>query len=139
MDPAAPLGEGATGLSVRVSLKCTLAVLERYPELKSEIPNEFLQHKIPKVNAEDLSPATCPENPHLEWCPPGHGDIYAALVTSNILDRLLATGYEYAFVSNADNLGAILGHIVRSFDPCLVCTVHTLRKNKPDGSFTFGF
>jgi UTP--glucose-1-phosphate uridylyltransferase len=86
----------------------TLAVLEQYPELRSDIPNDFLQHKIPKINAEDLSPAAWPENPHLEWCPPGHGDIYAALVTSNILDRLLAAGYEYAFVSNADNLGAVV-------------------------------
>jgi len=23
-----------------------------------------------------------------------------------------------------------LGHVVRSFDPCLVCTVHTLRRGK---------
>lgn len=86
----------------------TMAVLEQYPELRSDIPNDFLQHKIPKVNAEDLSPAIWPENPRLEWCPPGHGDIYAALVTSNIIDRLLAAGYEYAFVSNADNLGAVV-------------------------------
>ncbi len=96
----------------------TMAVLEQYPELRSDIPNDFLQHKIPKVNAEDLSLATWPENPHLEWCPPGHGDIYAALVTSNILDRLLAARYEYAFISNADNLGAvvdpaILGYFVK--------------------------
>lgn len=96
----------------------TVAVLEQYPELRSDIPNDFLQHKIPKVNAEDLSPAVWPENPHLEWCPPGHGDIYTALVTSNTLDRLLAAGYEVAFVSNADNLGAvvdpaILGYFVK--------------------------
>jgi len=86
----------------------TMAVLEQYPELRNDIPSDFLQHKIPKVNAEDLSPAYWPENRHLEWCPPGHGDIYAALLTSNILDQLLTTGYEYAFVSNADNLGAVV-------------------------------
>lgn len=86
----------------------TMAVLEQYPELRSDIPSDFLQHKVPKVNALDLSPAEWPENPRLEWCPPGHGDIYAALVTSNILEQLLATGYEYAFVSNADNLGAVV-------------------------------
>ncbi len=86
----------------------TMAVLEKYPELRSDIPNDFLQHKVPKVNAADLSPAIWPDNPRLEWCPPGHGDIYAALITSGILDRLLDAGYEYAFVSNADNLGAVV-------------------------------
>lgn len=86
----------------------TMAVLAQYPELRNDMPNDFLQHKIPKINAEDLSPAVWPENPRLAWCPPGHGDIYAALVTSNVLDRLLAAGYEYAFVSNADNLGAVV-------------------------------
>src|SRR5438105_1204399 len=44
----------------------------------------------------------------LEWCPPGHGDIYTALVTSGMLDALLDAGYEHAFVSNSDNLGAVL-------------------------------
>jgi UDP-N-acetylglucosamine pyrophosphorylase len=44
----------------------------------------------------------------MEWCPPGHGDLYPALVGSGWLDRLLAEGVKYAFVSNSDNLGAIL-------------------------------
>ncbi len=47
-------------------------------------------------------------DPELEWCPPGHGDIYPALVASGLLERLLEQGYETAFVSNADNLGATL-------------------------------
>ena len=47
-------------------------------------------------------------DPRLEWCPPGHGNIYAALATSGALDRLLAQGYEHAFVSNIDNLGAVI-------------------------------
>jgi len=36
------------------------------------------------------------------------GDLYTALVTSGLLDALLARGFRYAFVSNADNLGAVL-------------------------------
>jgi len=48
------------------------------------------------------------ENPDVEWCPPGHGDIYPALLSSCMLDSLLKAGYVYAFVSNADNLGAVL-------------------------------
>lgn len=30
------------------------------------------------------------------------------------------------------------GHVVRSFDPCLVCAVHTVRKGKKRGSLTLG-
>jgi UTP--glucose-1-phosphate uridylyltransferase len=86
----------------------SLAVLEKYPELGGDIPLDFLQHKVPKINQADLSPASWPQEPDLEWCPPGHGDIYNALVTSGMLDILLKAGYEYAFISNADNLGAII-------------------------------
>jgi UDP-N-acetylglucosamine pyrophosphorylase len=56
-----------------------------------------------------------PENPELEWYPPGHGDIYTALVTSGVLDALLSFGVEYAFVSNADNLGASLDTAILGF------------------------
>jgi UTP--glucose-1-phosphate uridylyltransferase len=44
----------------------------------------------------------------MAWCPPGHGDLYTALTTSGVLDRLLDRGVRYAFVSNADNLGAVV-------------------------------
>lgn len=103
----------------------SLEALEAYPQLKQEVPLSFLQHKIPKVWADDLSPAHWPEEPEKEWCPPGHGDIYLALQTSGILDRLLESGYEYAFVSNSDNLGAtvsteILGYIASRSLPFLM-------------------
>lgn len=86
----------------------SLAVISGHPELKQEIPFDFLQHKVPKVIQSDLSPAEFPENRDLEWCPPGHGDIYTALITSGALQRFLKKGFRYAFVSNADNLGAFL-------------------------------
>ena len=47
-------------------------------------------------------------NKHLEWCPPGHGDLYTALYGSGALTELLAEGVKYMFVSNSDNLGATL-------------------------------
>jgi len=78
----------------------------RYPGLAGDIPLDFVQHKIPKVRQSDLTPARFPENPSLEWCPPGHGDIYTALVTSGLLEILLERGYSTVFVSNSDNLGA---------------------------------
>ena len=90
----------------------SLAVLESYPGLGSG-QLDFLQHKVPKVRAADLAPIDWPENPALEWNPPGHGDLYTALQTSGMLDSLLEQGRDLAFVSNADNLGA-------SIDPRLV-------------------
>jgi UTP--glucose-1-phosphate uridylyltransferase len=80
-----------------------------YPTLlDAEIPLSFLQHRVPKIDAETLEPATSPDDPELAWCPPGHGDLYTAMVTSGVLQQLLDSGYRYAFVSNADNLGALI-------------------------------
>jgi len=86
----------------------SLAALERYPELKGDVPLDFVQGKVPKLLADDLTPVEWPDDPALEWAPPGHGDLYTSLVTSGMLAELLDHGYEYAFVSNVDNLGAVL-------------------------------
>jgi UTP--glucose-1-phosphate uridylyltransferase len=73
-----------------------------------DVPPDFLQNKEPKLEAESLTPVSWPRDPALEWCPPGHGDVYTALAASGTLQRLLEGGYRYAFVSNVDNLGAVL-------------------------------
>jgi UTP--glucose-1-phosphate uridylyltransferase len=86
----------------------SLEALERHPEIAADVPPDFVQNKVPKLLADDLQPVEWPDDPALEWAPPGHGDLYAALVTSGMLDELLGAGYRYAFVSNADNLGAVL-------------------------------
>jgi len=86
----------------------SLAVVSRYGDLGAGLGADFLQHKVPRIRADDLSPVDWPAAPELEWCPPGHGDIYTALVTSGMLEALLERGFRYAFVSNADNLGAVL-------------------------------
>lgn len=86
----------------------SLAALARHEALQQELPFSFVQHAEPKVRRDDLSPAEWPDEPELAWCPPGHGDIYTALVTRGMLARLLEAGYRYAFVANADNLGATL-------------------------------
>lgn len=51
--------------------------------------------------------------------PPGHGDLFESMCNSGILDQLISEGKEYLFVSNVDNLGAvvdlnILQHMVES-------------------------
>src|SRR3954452_17205042 len=86
----------------------TLAALERYPDLPADVPLDFVQGKVPKIEADGLAPVSWPDDPDLEWAPPGHGDLYTALVTSGMLAQLLERGYEYAFVANSDNLGAVL-------------------------------
>jgi UTP--glucose-1-phosphate uridylyltransferase len=86
----------------------SLALLGRYEDLAADVPFDFVQHKEPKLLVDGLMPAEWPPDPGLEWCPPGHGDIYPALLTSGMLATLLEHGYRYAFMSNSDNLGAVL-------------------------------
>jgi len=83
-------------------------VLASHPELASAVPADFLQHKVPRIWKHDGTPVGWPANPEHEWCPPGHGDIYPALVTSGLLATLRTRGIRWAFVSNSDNLGAVL-------------------------------
>ena len=64
--------------------------------------------QVPKITLDTLEPAEYPPNPGCEWCPPGHGDLYAALEGSGTLDALLSQGVKYMFVSNSDNLGATM-------------------------------
>ncbi len=101
------------------------AALAAYPALAQAVPHDFTQHRIPKIWQADLQPVSWPQDPQLEWCPPGHGDIYLALQTSGMLAQLLAAGYSYAFISNADNLGAtvdleILGYFATNELPFLM-------------------
>lgn len=86
----------------------TLAALAKYPQLAvDDLPLDFLQNQEPKLRADDLSPVSYPDDPSLEWCPPGHGDIYTALYGSGLLDKLIDAGFQYASTANADNLGAV--------------------------------
>ena len=86
----------------------TMAHLAQYADFADASKVEMLQNRVPKLVTETLEPVEFPANPELEWCPPGHGDIYPALVGSGWLDKLLDAGVKYAFVSNSDNLGAQL-------------------------------
>lgn len=116
----------------------TRAVLEHYPAIQSALPTTMLQHKIPKVLRDSLQPAVWPDDPDLEWCPPGHGDLYAVLVVSGMLDALLDDGFEYLFISNADNLGAtldptILGYVAKRKVPFLMEVTDRTEADKKGG------
>ena len=85
----------------------------------------FLQHEAPKLRRADFAPVRVPDRPDLEWCPPGHGDLYTALGTSGLLADLLGKGFRYAFVSNVDNVGgcpdpSLLAWFIRSGAPFLM-------------------
>lgn len=88
----------------------TLLHLAQYADQGLADPHEveLMQNKIPKIDAQTLTPVQWTTAPDLEWCPPGHGDLYPALLGSGWLDKLLAQGVKYAFISNSDNLGAVL-------------------------------
>lgn len=111
---------------------------EKYPSIASESGLEMIQNKVPKLDATTYEPATCANDPSNEWCPPGHGDLYAALVGSGRLDGLLAEGYKYMFVSNSDNLGAtldlkILTHFAKTDVPFMMECCERTENDKKGG------
>jgi UTP--glucose-1-phosphate uridylyltransferase len=86
----------------------SLSYLSKYSQLPLPyLPLDFVQNKFPKIKRDDLSPLQN-ENDNLNWNPPGHGEIYSVLASSGVLDKLLELGFEYAFISNSDNLGAVV-------------------------------
>lgn len=95
----------------------TLTHLQRYAaqSLASANEVEMMQNMVPKIDAATMKPVDWPADPEQEWCPPGHGDLYPALVGSGWLDRLLNEGVKYAFVSNSDNLGAVFNDKLLDF------------------------
>jgi len=97
----------------------TLKYLKKYPELSDDGLLDFLQSKVPKIDAATFEPVSWPENLELEWCPPGHGDLYPSMLGSGLMDRLLERGVKFLFVSNSDNLGAtvdlrVLSHLAQT-------------------------
>jgi UTP--glucose-1-phosphate uridylyltransferase len=94
----------------------TLAALAKHPELSNDgLAPDFMQSMIPKLDAESHAPVSWPDQPSLEWNPPGHGDIYGALRRSGMLATLLEQGFRYAMISNSDNLGATLDPRIAAF------------------------
>jgi UTP--glucose-1-phosphate uridylyltransferase len=119
----------------------TMDALARYADLPvAGLPLEFLQNREPKLLSRDLSPVSWPKDPELEWCPPGHGDLYTALRGTGLLQTLVDQGYERVFVSNSDNLGAvpdarIAGWFAQSGAPFAIEAVRRTPSDKKGGHF----
>nr|MDK2850659.1 UTP--glucose-phosphate uridylyltransferase [Candidatus Cloacimonadota bacterium] len=93
----------------------TLKYLSKYPDLmKQKLPISFLQNKFPRIKQEDLA-IFDHKDKNKRWNPPGHGDLYLSIAQQGILEELLANGYCYAFVSNADNLGATVDTTIPNY------------------------
>ncbi|HNN59066.1 MAG TPA: UTP--glucose-1-phosphate uridylyltransferase [Leptospiraceae bacterium] len=82
--------------------------------LNADLPSSFLQNMVPRIYESDLMPVGNGSSED-HYCPPGHGDVFLALSTSGILDKLLAQGRRIAFISNGDNLGATLDERILGF------------------------
>jgi UTP--glucose-1-phosphate uridylyltransferase len=93
----------------------TLRALEDHPELDDDLPPDFMQSMVPKLDTERLEPISWPAAPSLEWNPPGHGDVYAALRRSGTLETLLERGFRFAMISNSDNLGATIDSRIAAY------------------------
>jgi UTP--glucose-1-phosphate uridylyltransferase len=119
----------------------TLAALARYDDLAVDgVPLELLQNKEPKLLAKNLLPISWQADPSLEWCPPGHGDVYTALSGSGLVRRLLDAGYRRLFMSNADNLGAVAeprvaGWFAESGAPFAIEAVRRTPSDRKGGHF----
>ena len=118
----------------------TIEALSGYDLAVDDLPLDFLQNKEPKLRADDLTPVTWEADPDLEWCPPGHGDLYTALRGTGLLDRLLDAGYTQVFVSNSDNLGAtpdprVAEWFARSGAPFAIEAVRRTPSDRKGGHF----
>ncbi len=101
------------------------------------LPATFRQHRHPKIYLDSMRPAQEAVE-DLNWNPPGHGDIYAALLATGLAERLIALGKRYLFVANADNLGAtvepaILGYLALSGAPFLMETAERTKADAKGG------
>ncbi|KAI4528505.1 UTP--glucose-1-phosphate uridylyltransferase family [Schizophyllum commune] len=86
----------------------TLRIIKKYANQQLRITT-FNQSRYPRIFKETLLP--CPkraDDDKKHWYPPGHGDVFNALYQSGVLDQLISEGKEYIFISNSDNLGAVV-------------------------------
>ncbi|KAG7662657.1 UGP1 [[Candida] subhashii] len=97
----------------------TAKIIKKYQGHRIRVKT-FNQSRFPRIYKDSLLPVPESYDDSLEaWYPPGHGDLFEALVQSGELDALLAQGREILFVSNGDNLGAtvdtkILQHMIET-------------------------
>ncbi|KAK1305416.1 UTP--glucose-1-phosphate uridylyltransferase [Acorus calamus] len=110
----------------------TLKIVQKYAKSNIKI-HTFNQSQYPRLVVDDYLPLPSKGQAGKDgWYPPGHGDVFPALLNSGKLDALMSQGKEYIFVANSDNLGAIvdlkiLNHLIRNQNEyCMEVTPKTL-------------
>ncbi|KAI9800545.1 MAG: putative UTP--glucose-1-phosphate uridylyltransferase [Sarcosagium campestre] len=97
----------------------TQSIIKKYEGHNIDIMT-FNQSRYPRILKDSMLPAPKTYDSQIsDWYPPGHGDVFESLYNSGILDKLIERGVEILFLSNVDNLGAvvdlrILQHMVES-------------------------
>ncbi len=77
-------------------------------EIEESLGSVFLQNQVPRLYQNNFFPLEVENFSQEAWCPPGHGDVFFALKNTGLLNKLLRLGYETVFISNSDNLGAVV-------------------------------
>ena len=120
----------------------TMAALARYDDLAGRRPAAGVpaEQGAQAARRRPAAGVVAHATPTLEWCPPGHGDIYTALRGTGLLDRLIEAGYRYVFVSNSDNLGAVpdarvAGWFAASGAPFAIEAVRRTASDRKGGHF----
>jgi UTP--glucose-1-phosphate uridylyltransferase len=83
-------------------------------EYSSEIIG-FKQNKFPRLYSESLRPLSSDKYGDQAYYPPGHGDFYQCIWEQRILQKLIDAGREILFISNTDNLGAIVDPVILNY------------------------
>ena len=68
----------------------------------------FCQQAYPRLLADESGFLIPKKSNNDAWYPPGHGNLYSCILKNGYLDFLLKEGREFLFISNADNLGAVI-------------------------------
>ncbi|MBT3515697.1 MAG: UTP--glucose-1-phosphate uridylyltransferase [Flavobacteriaceae bacterium] len=68
----------------------------------------FCQHSYPRLLADESGFLDLQKKSADAWYPPGHGDLFSCILENGYLDSLIKEGRECLFISNADNLGAVI-------------------------------
>ncbi|KAI1213972.1 UTP-glucose-1-phosphate uridylyltransferase [Annulohypoxylon truncatum] len=86
----------------------TAAIIKKYEGHNVDILT-FNQSRFPRIYKDSLLPVPKSVDSSInEWYPPGHGDVFESLYNSGLLDKLIERGIEIIFLSNVDNLGAVV-------------------------------
>ncbi|KAI5283325.1 UTP-glucose-1-phosphate uridylyltransferase [Ascosphaera aggregata] len=86
----------------------TQSIIKKYEGHNIDILT-FNQSRYPRILRDSLLPVPKTyQSPIQDWYPPGHGDVFESLYNSGTLDKLIERGVEIVFLSNADNLGAVV-------------------------------